>query len=146
MKKLFTVFFVSLFTACASTAPEASLPTPPTKEEILAADYGAFPTNYQEVIKKYVSTNLKDPESARYEFLTQPSRGYLLIHGRKFGWTACVSVNAKNSYGGYSGSDRGLLLLQGDKVVDSTYDGNETSEEIGRHYCSDAMIKQSMAK
>ena len=49
--------------------------------------------------KKAVTANLKDPDSAQFGKFT------------KFGSnTACLSVNAKNSLGGYTGEQQALLV------------------------------------
>ncbi len=81
--------------------------------------YGAPPkaVYYEDYIKEYFATILKDPESARYRFGT-PRKAYVnngLIHGGNLGWVGyamMVGINAKNSYGGYTGEQPYLVLLQ----------------------------------
>jgi hypothetical protein len=69
------------------------------------------------VVKAYFEEILKDPESARYKFDT-PERAY-----RRAGWAnrgrvawqgyvIPVNVNAKNSYGGYTGYKRYFALMR----------------------------------
>lgn len=81
--------------------------------------YGSPPkaAYYEDYIKEYFATVLKDPESARYRF-GSPRRAYMnngLIHGGGIGWAGyaiVVGINAKNSYGGYTGEQPYVLLLQ----------------------------------
>lgn len=42
------------------------------------ADYGSYPTDYKEIIKKYLERKLKDPESARYSEYTKPRKEHAL--------------------------------------------------------------------
>lgn len=71
------------------------------------ADYGPPPpTNHQELEMQLIRANLKDPDSAKCEFggVTRDAiqSGFasptpILV------WRTSVRVNAKNSYGGYTG-------------------------------------------
>jgi hypothetical protein len=66
--------------------------------------------------KKAVTANLKDPDSARFGKFTE------------FGTnTACLSVNAKNSMGGYTGEQQALLveLKQGWVVLNISNESHE---------------------
>lgn len=70
--------------------------------------------------KKAVIKSLKDPESAMFDAI-YPSKS--------FPSAACGSVNAKNSYGGYTGSKRfiatpetGGLTFEGDDKFDEHWD------------------------
>jgi len=111
MKKAITLLCLIFLVGCASTQP--------TSEELAAADYGVRPENYETIIKKFMSLVLKDPESARYQF-REPYKGYTkrpLIQGGgvdKFGWMVEVYINAKNSFGGSTGSKEYKFLLRGD--------------------------------
>jgi hypothetical protein len=72
------------------------------------ADFGAYPENYEEIIKQLFLVILKDPLSAQYE-ISKPYKGYLreapILGGdaREFGYIIETRVNAKNSFGGYTG-------------------------------------------
>jgi hypothetical protein len=105
--------------------------TAPTPREIAAADYGSPPTDHKSQIKNYFSKVLKDPESARYGEFTEPRKGYARVEGRAlispdggawlptnvFGYEVSVQVNAKNSYGAYTGFERYLFLFRNGKIV-----------------------------
>lgn len=69
------------------------------------ADAGQAPTGYEQTIKAYLRTALKDPNSlidfsASEPTLTSCAVG---IYGAFYGWRVTASYNAKNSYGGYVG-------------------------------------------
>lgn len=81
----------------------------PSNEELMSADYGYFITNddAKKLAKDWLDKKLKDPFSAQYNFGTI-ERGYAvapIINGgtKYFGYRLIVNVNAKNSYGGYTG-------------------------------------------
>ncbi len=85
-------------------------------------DFGKPPTAsvYKREIRKHFDTTLKDPYSAKYIYQT-PVRAYsnLAISGYNHywqGWAVFVSVNAKNSYGGYIGSQTYAILFRGNKA------------------------------
>lgn len=83
---------------------------PPTSEQLATADYGS-PISQQDaetLAKKFLSRHLKDPNSATYEW-NSVYTGWLReapINGGslKFGYILEGMVNAKNSFGGYTGS------------------------------------------
>lgn len=89
------VFFLAL-TACAFQQPRSD------------ADYGAVPGDYQQLIVAYYQDILKDPESAKYKF-ELPQRAYGntgLAYGGGVTWIGMavrIQINAKNSFGGYTG-------------------------------------------
>ncbi|WP_329697838.1 hypothetical protein [Pseudomonas sp.] len=64
---------------------------------------------------------LKDPDSAKYGF-GSVYQGYMVgsvFEGRKLeaGYLLDVTVNAKNSYGGYTGAKPYKFLLRNDQIV-----------------------------
>jgi hypothetical protein len=70
------------------------------------ADYGQYPHEYVASIKAWAQTNLKDPESARYGHISRPRQEYVVENLQAlFGYSVCAAINAKNSYGGYAGSE-----------------------------------------
>lgn len=121
----------------ALTVALAGCVAPPTQQELTRADYGPKPESYQVAIKSYMDRVLKDPESARYEFLHSPVKGFS-GNPRVFGWITCVDVNAKNSYGGYTGKQRHFFLLKRGSVL-STMSGDGNGgilDEIVAQACS----------
>ncbi|KAF0865937.1 MULTISPECIES: hypothetical protein [Pseudomonas] len=114
--RLISLLLLSLFlvTGCASK---------PTPEQIQAADYGAsvYQEDAEKAVKNFFGIYLKDPDSARYSFGTV-YRGYMVgsvFEGRKIeaGFLLDVTVNAKNSYGGYVGAKPYKFLIRNDNLV-----------------------------
>lgn len=122
MKKiLFSVLIASLTVTIIGCAPKA-----PSPVELSSAAYGTLPADYQDQIKNHMSTVLKDPDSARYTFLPT-FKGYAQDGslsasggGVKYGYVAPVLVNAKNSYGGYTGNQRYVFIFSGGVMFDTT--------------------------
>ncbi len=109
MKRNIVSLFL-LLSACAQ---------PPSAEIIARADYGAYPSNFQEIIKTYMGNILFDPYSAVYENWRGPSRGYSggNFIETKFGYRVCVDINAKNRLGGYVGRKHYYFLIKNRVVV-----------------------------
>ena len=103
---------------------------PPSQAQLSAASYGELPANYQDQIKSHFNATLKDPFSAQYTFLPTfkgySQDGAWSPSGGKsyFGWVAPVLVNAKNSYGGYTGSQKYTFLFSGGTLYDVTVNDN----------------------
>ena len=99
----------------------ASCATAPSRQELATADYGTVPTNYEQIIKEHCGRFLKDPYSAQYQF-SKPEAGWLanspLTGGeRAFGYVVHVTLNAKNSFGGYVGAEEYRFLIHNGVVV-----------------------------
>ena len=90
-----------LLAACASSF-DVSM------QAVRNADYGPYPKNYQQLIRKRLDGNLLDARSAQIRFTTPPRKVYQLVRvpykldGRAY-YAVCVEVNAKNAYGGDTG-------------------------------------------
>lgn len=106
----------------------ANLPEP-------GADYGTYPSNYRQIIEAAMADMLKDPDSARYSGFTQPKHdqvvhldyapngGVGVTKTAVYGYAVCVAVNAKNSFGGYTGDQLYWFLIRNGQVVRSTQAG-----------------------
>lgn len=113
-KSLLAILILAVLTGCASVSPK----------ELAAADFGAYPTDYENVIKNYAGRALKDPYSAVYRFET-PRKGVaqdgIAMGGKKhFGWIVPVIINAKNDFGGYTGEKLHYFFLAEGQVGDVT--------------------------
>ena len=71
-------------------------------------------------IKKEIKNNLKDPDSAKFGEFTIKGTGHKNPQGQEL-LMACVTVNAKNSMGGYTGNQEASLIKNGDKWEFSTF-------------------------
>lgn len=108
--------------AIALAASVAGCAVPISSEKIDAADYGEPPpANHQDIIRKRISSELRDPYSAVFEF-DAPRLGYLRTNPvagttEAFGWRVCGTVNAKNAYGAYRGRSPFFALFRGDRLI-----------------------------
>jgi hypothetical protein len=120
------LLLVCLLAACAR----------PSKEEIATADYGSFPVDHEGVIRGHMARVLKDPYSAQYEFLNTPSQGYW---GRTFGYRVCARVNAKNSFGGYTGGKLYYFLLRDGRVAKIIGGDSEFAQAMAQGACENVL-------
>ena len=94
--------------ACAALAQVSVTP-----DDLNNADYGTYPTEYETLVKAWASENLKDPESARYGKISKPRKEYMIKAGKPFyGFSVCAGINAKNAYGGYTGTQTYWFLIR----------------------------------
>ena len=120
MKKLFTIIFLGLIAGCANQALldwAETLPEP-------NADYGEYPNNYKDLMIGWFQDNLRDPDSAKYSDFTTPHKEYIIITQNNapavaYGYSACVSVNSKNGYGGYTGKQLYFFMFQNGQIIKS---------------------------
>lgn len=94
-------------------------------------DFGPYPSEIESKVRAYFEAVLKDPESARYRH----EDGFIKVVCNKWlgeraityaGWGKVVGVNAKNSYGGYTGETRYAFLFEGERIYD-VFDNSEFS-------------------
>lgn len=93
------------------------------KAQVATADCGPYPESYQQLAKAAIQQTLKDPDSAKFEFPGKPYKGFSYAHTdfknetTVFCWTVAVKVNAKNSYGGYTGSKTWYVDIRDGRVI-----------------------------
>lgn len=133
MKKLILTLIVFLFTVGC-----AALFIPPD-EEIAKADYGSYPSNYEEIVKKHVTDYLLDPESAKFSNWKEPRKGWVRKSGSwHYGYKVCVYVNAKNRMGGYTGRKLTYVLIRNGNIIETEggdYKYGTHGEEIVINLC-----------
>lgn len=114
----------------AATALLAGCVASPALIQAQTYDFGAAPTNAEDQIKRYFSRTLKDPMSATYEF-SEPFKGRCdvdwLDPSSEFaiGWVVQTNVNAKNSYGGYTGAQPYAFFFAADQTMKKVVGGNK---------------------
>jgi len=77
----------------------------PTKEEREGADYGEFPTNYQELIIEYMERVHKTPSTAKYLMVGEPTKGTNWAKKREnviYCHHVSAQVNPDHSWNGYT--------------------------------------------
>jgi len=145
MKRILVLAVVAaLLAGCANEAMQRSDAAIAWKKTLPEsnADYGSAPKDYQGTIKAYIAANLKDPDSARYGGFADPVQGYAIVDSNRksvvYGYSACVLVNAKNSYGGYTGNHLYWLLIKNEKVL---FSSDLSSNQYARMAYGDDLAK-----
>lgn len=87
---------------------------PPSPEVMAKADYGAYPTTYRSIISSYMELILKDASSAKYRYIKEPSKSW---SDNLFGYSVCVHLNARNSFGGYTGFKLHYFMIKNNRVI-----------------------------
>lgn len=85
-------------------------------------DFGTSPQEPIAIAKQLMAYQLKDPESAQYRwvatYLGYCKQGWAKGKGLDwYGWAATIEVNAKNSYGGYTGFEPYTILYKDQQAV-----------------------------
>jgi hypothetical protein len=121
MKTLLTgtlPFFILMLIFMSGCASGPVLP-----EKIQEAGLKTYPENYKELINQYFEDRLKAPFSAKYRFIERPQKAYQRFPpvqddgDRHIGYLVFVDVNAKNSYGGYTGWEEFRFLIRDGRIV-----------------------------
>jgi len=107
--KAFQLLLIGALIACINAGCVSS-------QTIASADYGQCPANIEELTKKFIAYHLKDPDSAMWRNTTV-RKGWvkdgLVMGGRShFGWICGIDVNARNSFGGYTGFERYYIFFE----------------------------------
>jgi hypothetical protein len=78
------------------------------------------PADYKEQIASFFKNHLKDPESARYDFMPPMrdviQKGFASPNVMR-AWLTPVKVNAKNSFGGYTGFETYSFAWKDGKMI-----------------------------
>jgi hypothetical protein len=90
----------------------AQTPTPDAER------YGPYPTNYKEIVTKWLATQLVDPTSARIEWKDAPKPADLGSKGEHlYGYLVTFTVNARNRFGTYTGKQAHGALIRNGEVI-----------------------------
>jgi len=82
------------------------------------ADTGSKPGNYKRLVEEAIREQLKAPDSAKFSGMTSPRKELIVKEGDFiYGYSTCVYVNAKNSYGGYVGKQLYWIFLRNNQVL-----------------------------
>ena len=113
------VALLAVLSGCASN----QLAWQPSAADIETADYGAYPYDYESIIKGWYLRNLKDPGSAKFGRITRPLKEHAITNQFKkqaaYGYSVCAQANARNSFGGYTGFVTQWFLIRNGKIVRS---------------------------
>jgi hypothetical protein len=105
---------VCAFLMGASTLPSAGADTEPAD----VARYGPYPSDYKEIVTKWLQTQLIDPASARIEWKGDPKPADLGTKDEHlYGYLVNFTVNARNRFGAYTGKQEHGALIRNGEVV-----------------------------
>jgi hypothetical protein len=119
---------------CQTTAAQAPAPSAASSDPIEKGSPVSLTAAQNAAVKAGVRKSLKDPDSARFD------DGFKAVKDSKGVVSVCGMVNAKNSYGGYTGSKPfvGVLVSSGGFIVagmggteGATYGVQETCKQMG---------------
>lgn len=137
--KIALIFIAAALTACTTA------PTGQGGKLLTLADAGPKPADAIAIAKAAMLPILKDPESARFQ-LIRPARpvvtGDSIFHKGGAGWEICVNVNAKNSYGGYTGYRTTYILWNSGRMTGHGFRSVGSTWANERGYRADAIERQ----
>ncbi len=88
------------------------------KINLETADVGNKPSEYKSLVEGAIRNQLKDPDSAKFTGFSVPRREVMVEQGSfVYGYSTCVFVNSKNSYGGYTGKELYWAFIRDNKVL-----------------------------
>jgi hypothetical protein len=103
-----------VLSACSSENPVAKAEMQRQSEELKQQEAalqktvheGSVPSNYKTQIDRALARTLIDPDSRKVEFTVNP-----------YGGLVCGRVNAKNSFGGYTGYNQFIAIYDSSKTL-----------------------------
>ena len=118
---LFALGLAALVGACGqpptppSTSPRYSSPPPdPTFTlEVTPGTAGPYPENYRELVSRAIVATFLDPYSVRDAAVTKPVEAR---SKQRPGWLVCLTANAKNAYGAYTGHQVIVYFIRGGRI------------------------------
>jgi hypothetical protein len=106
---LVCLFFVAITAVCDLNGES---------QPVDADRYGTYPTNYKEIVTKWLETQLIDAGSAHIEWNGDPKPVDLDTNGKHlYGYLVNFKVNARNRFGAYTGmQSHGALIRDGEVI------------------------------
>ena len=127
--KLISILIVLLLISGCATMPTM------LEAEEATADYGQYPSNYEEIVHDWINKVFFDPQSVRDLTISKPVKSWiqepapleLCIQNTSFielgkvyyGYFVNVTCNAKNRMGGYVGRKTTGLLIRNGIIIKS---------------------------
>ncbi|HEX8679788.1 MAG TPA: hypothetical protein VF683_07500 [Chthoniobacterales bacterium] len=111
------MFLSACLLLLAITAPAQEAAIPPTAGDPKV--YGQYPLGYQAIVTRWLETKLADPASAVIDWETEPKAGeYKTQKGeRHVGYVVDIRVNARNTFGAYTGKQRYRVVIKNGEVI-----------------------------
>src|SRR5213595_291869 len=97
---------------CACCLTLIQTPQAGAQTQADADRYGPYPTNYKEIVTKWLETQLIDAESAHIEWNGEPKPANLGTQDKPlYGYLVSFKINARNRFGTYTGmQSHGVLI------------------------------------
>jgi len=109
---------LALFACAALMGVSATLDLKAETETADVARYGPYPTNYKQIVTKWLETQLLDAGSARIEWNGDPKPADLGTKGEHlYGYLVNFTVNARNRFGTYTGKQAHGALIRNGEVI-----------------------------
>ena len=135
-------FFLILFISSCGKIPAPSFILPSESINIQSVSFGDQPTNYQNILKKYLIENLKNYKTAKVEFINRPSKLSIDHLGSTYtGYRVCLSINEKRE-GYYIGNRNHFFIINNDDVNLHLFDSGLLT--IPFEYCVTRNISNQM--
>lgn len=115
MNRSFSFLLAVVLLACVASSRAQQIPP-------ANSVYGAYPTNYKEIVTNWLNSALVDPKSVKIDWLGEPHPGELAVgQGKQVnGFLVDFTVNARNIFGAYTGAQRHTALVRDGQVVTAT--------------------------
>lgn len=132
MRKLSLLGIVFILSACGAAynvdpaqIATVSAEAPPAKNTIIP------------LIEGQIRSRLKDPQSAQFSWPNEFVAGQHqpLMAKPIYGWVTCGTVNARNSYGGYTGPQAVLVVTRNNQVLFMDMDSPTAGRPLISGYC-----------
>ena len=77
-------------------------------------DYGAYPENYEEIVKAGMAERLDSPGDARFVFEGRPEPMWIThaVSATEYGFGGKVTIDVRNRFGKYSGPQAYTYLIR----------------------------------
>ena len=86
-----------------------------------SSDPGPYPSDYEDIVKSFLHSSLKDPYSIRDLSITPPVQKTafmgLLGGGSVAAYSTCVTYNAKNGFGAYTGISSNTYYIRNGAIL-----------------------------
>jgi len=123
MRKSLVLLVPMLLVGCASGPL-----TNAAGQSLTSADFGPFPMEHSAVFAAHLDATLKDPTSAQVRHYGGPAtyaKPASLFADPVYGWGTCYTVNAKNSFGGYTGAKAYLAVIRNGQLIHVMVSGGD---------------------
>lgn len=108
------------------------------------ADRQTFPTNVslEKVVRSGLVSTFKDPDSAQINITRGPRRATAVTDTKTYsGWLLCAKINAKNSYGAYTGYADYLVVVDPESLNSTPLPRLTSSDENVNAWRSECILK-----